>query len=1512
MKPKVYIIYADVWERTVTHLMDERLRDKGLHGADTCTRKQTMAQVKWCPEKVDPEISDKNPSKGDAKLSLKLHQKTIEPDPCDPCAAQLDVESKTGNYLFRVEVHDVKGDADGPTEITLKWSSENGAEQFEAQQEKEEMPAGFINGKWVYEFFNMTSEKHLGVHFGKSPWQPARGVLKEIKEPSSSYDVPTIPGSRNNQTFVRRWDGYCILNPRNKTFKRGMDRGIVLSTSKPPKALGCVRIDSSSLHIKLSSINLDMVLDAKKFVAGDYWLADVREAEHDLLDTEKSKLIENELPHGIEHHYLTLGTVINGVLKSNPEADRKYAFPPLTEMTRMFMAGGDGQEVVPGEALPQPLRVGVANGEWPVAGASVRFQAVAADESLTLLDVVETNSDGIAKYVWATDAAIDAFLKVKATLVDPDDSDNDLDHPPVYFNANLVSADQVAYEPKCPVLGENAVHSHLVTDNELDLGENAYYTVKEVLDALLCKLRAKHIPYDDPNCDSASVTVKFLLSELGLDFDNDEHITVSDVLDTLLCKLRAKHIPYDPTLTANRWEDINEASANLPNNVQNAIDQLVNNLEASDILYELPPCETTNYGVSTFKKLIEENIEIEAGETNPKIKAVWDAVLCFLDANHIPYDPTQKPERWEDINEENEGGPQKPETVQEALDNLVENLESSDIRYTFRDDCAVVQPYGAKSLNIYLLEILRELAGDPALETVKTKDLWDALLCHLDAAKLPYNPNESSMTTARWKDITEQSGTGDLSEPNTVQEAIDELIKWLESTDIRYEVPNCGEDESPTVRSLLQISPGQSKVDDILDQLLCYFNATDLPLDKTSSRLCNELKLRENVKSVQDAIEFLCNMNQVSCAVSVSSEDSLEDIFSKFIESEDKTIHLRLQPGIHTVEILSVIDEHEKDLIALTGCGAEFTTLEFVNELRFYAKHVILKNIKIITVDTGSIFLKAQDIDIDNCEFLRYGGEESAQAFISVEEIASEIGDGTEMLISSTLNWKQSDVSVYVSNSTYLPGSDKSIITAIGDVPASATSTWNKLADFLSASYKADNLDYVKSTRAIAKEILEIPIEDRKTIYKARPLDNINSLPGRSVALRSLGSLTSDISASTATSITSLGIQLNNKKTQGTEKELVESYYSVLNSAEYTEAHEATLADLLSNLAEAVFSAPGTALALSSTAINGTISDSSIWGKLAMFSNHQNEIQLKDRGSINSIEKGLDYLSGSGSLKLEANYLREVVSNIQSDSFDEQTRKIVKATSAYYQLQLIDNTIVSGASFFANNIIMTGNKLVDRTPSSQETGVAALVLCYDGVFNANSAVNSEAKIQRISLSKVQSANHINFLDLYDPDGTHVQVLGNGEETPAGTIMAYSSDRIPDNWLECNGYQYDRVRYAALFAAIGIQFGAGDGLTTFNIPDLRGEFIRGLDHEGNVDPDTGRVIGSSQVDQIQDHFHKYNDSTAYNPVKAYSVFMDQTALSEVSDQERDSGPAMVARTGTETRPRNVALMYCIKY
>ena len=85
----------------------------------------------------------------------------------------------------------------------------------------------------------------------------------------------------------------------------------------------------------------------------------------------------------------------------------------------------------------------------------------------------------------------------------------------------------------------------------------------------------------------------------------------------------------------------------------------------------------------------------------------------------------------------------------------------------------------------------------------------------------------------------------------------------------------------------------------------------------------------------------------------------------------------------------------------------------------------------------------------------------------------------------------------------------------------------------------------------------------------------------------------------------------------------------------------------------------------------------------------------------------------------------------------------------------------------------------------------------------------------------------------------------GFENPAGSIIMFSASTPPSGYLECDGAAVSRTTYADLFAVIGEDFGNGDGSTTFNLPDLRGEFVRGWDNGAGVD--SGRALGTNQAD-----------------------------------------------------------------
>lgn len=141
-----------------------------------------------------------------------------------------------------------------------------------------------------------------------------------------------------------------------------------------------------------------------------------------------------------------------------------------------------------------------------------------------------------------------------------------------------------------------------------------------------------------------------------------------------------------------------------------------------------------------------------------------------------------------------------------------------------------------------------------------------------------------------------------------------------------------------------------------------------------------------------------------------------------------------------------------------------------------------------------------------------------------------------------------------------------------------------------------------------------------------------------------------------------------------------------------------------------------------------------------------------------------------------------------------------------------------------------------------------------------------------------------------------------ETVAPGIVASFPASSPPEGWLKANGAAISRATYAALFAAVGVAFGAGDGTTTFNVPDLRGEFVRGLDDSRGVD--SGRVLGSTQGDAFKAHNH----GVPAGGINTGSVRLEGTTAGRnvTATQLSDS------TGGAETRPRNIALLACIKY
>lgn len=162
----------------------------------------------------------------------------------------------------------------------------------------------------------------------------------------------------------------------------------------------------------------------------------------------------------------------------------------------------------------------------------------------------------------------------------------------------------------------------------------------------------------------------------------------------------------------------------------------------------------------------------------------------------------------------------------------------------------------------------------------------------------------------------------------------------------------------------------------------------------------------------------------------------------------------------------------------------------------------------------------------------------------------------------------------------------------------------------------------------------------------------------------------------------------------------------------------------------------------------------------------------------------------------------------------------------------------------------------------------------------------------------------------------------------GSVWYFVRENPPAGFLVCNGAAVSRTNYSRLFSIIGTRFGEGDGTTTFNLPDLRGMFIRGWANS-SYPTDPGRVLGSYQADMFAAHNHPGSETSQDgahrhrvqgdhatspgdgfpgeigNANSGYSFYTDV-------DGAHKHTVAVGVEGGAETRPKNVALLPCIMY
>lgn len=260
----------------------------------------------------------------------------------------------------------------------------------------------------------------------------------------------------------------------------------------------------------------------------------------------------------------------------------------------------------------------------------------------------------------------------------------------------------------------------------------------------------------------------------------------------------------------------------------------------------------------------------------------------------------------------------------------------------------------------------------------------------------------------------------------------------------------------------------------------------------------------------------------------------------------------------------------------------------------------------------------------------------------------------------------------------------------------------------------------------------------------------------------------------------------------------------------------------------------------------------------------------------------------------------------------------------------------SSIKMFSNNWDSILQAVVNNSPISQD-----LIGVYSGWDNTgiyiagyNGINHSSSQIKNIYFGGPYTGNAQATLSLESGNLNIPGAFSGNGIVPIGSIIPFAghANAAPAGWLLCDGSEVSQTTYAALYQIISNLYGSGDGATTFNLPDYRGMFLRGVDDGANVDPDinfrtaqinsnggngtaTEGTVGSRQKDTFESHDHKVKftmEGTGKQVCGNMADSGDDRGLWIDNENEDWGGPQPTMSTGgNETRPKNVYVNYLIR-
>jgi hypothetical protein len=425
-----YTAYLDVWHEHITALDLPGLREAALGGPDTATRMRTIWQVKIRP------IADPPPGRADPpKLAAQAVTPPNDDDPCDFRSGH--GYQRLDNQLYRVEI--VRPGRIG-SGARFVWSRENGSVAARVTDITDNVLTLAAPGRddrlsFAQGWVEVTDDAH--TRRGRAGYFAKIDTLSGTKVTVTWTDGPPPAGALAAEPLARRWESDVVDVPAAAW--HGLESGVQ------------IRFQDGT------------------FRAGDYWLIPARTADlegrpvvPDLTgdvdwprDGDQARF---EPPAGIRHAYADIaGLVLAGGAWT--VTDQRGFFDSLTALTGKVVvgyAGGDGQQVLPGNPLPQPLEVSASRADAPAPDVPIRFLAQDHDGRLatTLAGLagsadwwldVPTGADGVARCWWLPAAEPGRpGPRLTARRLAPG---GDPLAPPIEFSASFGLARDIAYDP---------------------------------------------------------------------------------------------------------------------------------------------------------------------------------------------------------------------------------------------------------------------------------------------------------------------------------------------------------------------------------------------------------------------------------------------------------------------------------------------------------------------------------------------------------------------------------------------------------------------------------------------------------------------------------------------------------------------------------------------------------------------------------------------------------------------------------------------------------------------------------------------------------------------------------------------------------------------------------------------------------------------------------------------------------------------------------------------------------